>query len=130
MRLAEKITATVIAAFLCWGAVAYITNYPMYQMVGDTNVLTGYSTLATKMRDDAWVVDTADKWETSGSPVLEAFYLYVTEQSDVSPAVLVSNGRTLHSFCLILSVACLPLFIMSKALTVDRKHLKELQRHD
>lgn len=129
LKISEKIVATIMGIVLCYGAFSYIQNYDMFQMVGDTNMVTGYATLSVRLQDEQWVDSTCEKWEYSSSPIMRKLYAYLTNQSDVSPVPDIGEGRVLASVCMTTSLASFPLFILSIACSVDRKRLKELYKH-
>lgn len=127
MKLPEKIVATCIALILTFGVVNHIREYGVFKLTGDDNFITCYATLANKMQSDAWVEATASEWEGNSSRILPEMWAYATEQSDVSPAVRINDNRLLNTLCLLVSFSAVPLFIMSNALGVDKKRLRDLR---
>lgn len=127
MKLPEKIVTTCIVLILTFGVINHIREYGAFELTGDYNIVTCYATLANRLQDDAWVEATASEWENNDSRILPEMWAYVTEQSDVSPAIRINDSRLLNTLCLIVSFSTVPLFVMSNALGVDKKRLRDLR---
>lgn len=125
----RKVIASIIGVFMCFTAFRYVQNYDIFRLAGDANLVTCYATFVEKLQDEWWVNATCEQWEDSSSPILSQLFLYLTDQSDVSPVPDINAGRSLNTLALIISFASFPLFVLDIAFSVDAKRLKELRKH-
>lgn len=128
MRFAEKLVVSLVAIVLCFGAFSYAKDFGMYEAVEDYSMVTGYATLASKLQDREWVEETQDTWSSTNSTLSRLWY-YVTDQSDDSPVADINEARVLNTICLVVSMASVPLYIVSAVFGADYKQLRRNRKH-